>query len=264
MRKNWITWVIVAAALIFAGVASAVVPFLLDQADSNQQSEAIVPSHPTVTTIDVSQLPFIGEVLVEIPFIAENIQGQPITLAQAFGIAFGVVLVSTGVVGILLTIPALLLSRLVTNVYADEDFQAKESELENRQQALLKEKQQAQPPVEATDPARLARYKANSFIVLFLVLILVTSFTVTVVYFNETSWTIAGQEFSGALIINLLVLLFSLLVLYLVFRRRDPTEIDSEEQDSRPVNWGTIWVIVTGLLIVGIGTGLAIALTPGS
>ena len=43
---------------------------------------------------------------------------------------------------------------------------------------------------------------------------------------------------------------------------RDPEDLESHESDLKPVNWGAIWVIVTGLLVVGIGTGLAIALSP--
>jgi ABC-type multidrug transport system fused ATPase/permease subunit len=263
MRDSWKTWVLVAILLIFAGVASAIVPFILDQFDDGGQSEAAVPSHPTVTTIDVSQLPFIGEVIVEIPFIADNIQGQPITLAQAFGILAGVVLVSTGALGLLLTIPVIIYSRLVTRVYADDDYQAAESELENRQKSILKERQQVQPPSEATDPRRLARYKVNSLVFLIVLLALITSLTVTTIYFSETTWSIGSLEISAALVINLAVVLLSLLILYLALRRRDPLELDSEEMDNRLVNWGTIWVILTGLIIVGIGTGLAIALAPG-
>ena len=72
-RESWKTWAAVAALLIFAGVASAVVPLLLDQADDGA-STTEAAREPWETTIDVSQLPFIGVVLVEIPFIADNIQ----------------------------------------------------------------------------------------------------------------------------------------------------------------------------------------------
>ena len=263
MRESWKTWALVAVLLIFAGVASAIVPFILDQIDSSSQSETVVESQPNVTTIDVSQLPFIGEVLVEIPFIADNIQGQPITQAQAFGIAFGIVLVSVGALGLLLTIPIVVYSGVLSKVYADEEFKASETELENKQKNLLKDIQQAQPPAEATDPSRLARYKVNSFVFLIVLLVLITSFTVTIIYLNDTTWSFGSLQVSAAFIVNLVVVLLSLLILYLVLRRRDPMELDSEEMDSKPVNWGTIWVIVTGLLIVGIGTGLAIALAPG-
>jgi len=75
-NESWKTWILVAALLIFAGLASATVPFLVDQLSASREaeSETLAESHPTVTTVDVSQLPFIGEVLVEIPFIAANIQ----------------------------------------------------------------------------------------------------------------------------------------------------------------------------------------------
>ena len=263
MRDSWKTWVVVAVLLIFAGLASAIVPFILDQIDDSGQAETDVPSHPTVTTIDVSQLPFIGEVLVDIPFIADNLQGRPITLLQAFGIATGVVLVSVGALGLLLTVPIVIFSGLVTKVYADDGYKTSETELENRQKSILKERQQAQPPAEVTDQSRIARYRVNSFVFLIVLLVLITSLTVTTIYLGETTWSIGSLEISAILVVNLAVVLLSVLVLYLALRRRDPMELDSAEVENKPVNWGTIWVILTGLIIVGIGTGLAIALAPG-
>ena len=63
---------------------------------------------------------------------------------------------------------------------------------------------------------------------------------------------------------SLVVALSTAVILILVMRGRDPLEIEQPESENEPVNWGMVWVVVTGLIVVGIGAGIAIAFsTPG-
>lgn len=264
IRDSWKTWALVGAILIFAGLASAVVPFVLDQLDSESTPTQVQKSGPQTTTIDVSQLPFIGEVLVEIDFIANNIQGLPITMVQAVGFLFGVVLVSVGALGIGITLITLLLSRWINGVYGDEEYQSASAELEQKQKEHLKVIQQEYPPASSQESERQVRSRAWTFAVLFILLTMVTSYVVTVAYFAGVTWSVFGLGLSAAVVINLIVLVISIIVVYLVLLRRDARELDSAEFDNKPVNWGTIWVIITGLLVVGIGAGIALALSAPS
>jgi hypothetical protein len=87
-----------------------------------------------------------------------------------------------------------------------------------------------------------------------------------VAYFGETTWEIAGQQVSAAAVINLVLIILTVAVLFFVIRRNNVTDLDSGETDYEPVNWSTIWILLSGLLIVGLGAGLAIAMrsiTPG-
>ena len=63
---------------------------------------------------------------------------------------------------------------------------------------------------------------------------------------------------------GLVVALITAVILILVMRRRDPLEIEQAESEYKPINWGVVWVLITGLIVVGVGTGIAIAFsTPG-
>ena len=74
---------------------------------------------------------------------------------------------------------------------------------------------------------------------------------------------IGEQLVNPVAILNLFLILLTVVTLIAVFRSNPTADPDSNATDYRPVNWGWIWVILSGLLIVGIGTGLAIAMRPG-
>lgn len=261
ISESWKTWILVAGLLIFAGIASATIPFLVEQLTNQGEPATLRETHPTVTTVDVSELPFIGEVLVEIPFIAENIQGLPITMLQAFGVAIGVVLFAVGATGVLITLLVFIPSRWINNVYADEKFQEAQNELVQREKAAIKERQQVQPAVESNEVEKHKQWSAFTLGLIIVVLVWVTSVLLAFGLFQNETITIGSLEIGAVAFFSLTSVVITIVILYLAFRRRDPAELDSAESENNPVNWGTLWVIVSGLLIVGIGTGLAIAFT---
>lgn len=262
-RESLKTWVVVAAVLIFAGLASAIVPFLLDQADAESASAQEVAREPWETTIDVSQLPFIGEVLVDIPFIADNIQGRPITALQAFGIAIGFVLVSVGATGVLITVLVMILDRFVNRVYADESYQTATAELQQREKDRVKELQKDKPAVAGPEKAVRSRWSMAIFGFIFLLFVWIIGLTVGAVYLSDTEVEILGLSISGSALLNLFLGLFTIIILYLSWRGRDPEELENPASDNNPINWGYIWVVVSGLLIVGLGAGAAMAMRGG-
>jgi hypothetical protein len=261
--SSWLTWASVALLLIFAGIASAVVPLILDDLQSSDDGATRQERGSTSTTIDVSQLPFIGEVLVELDFIQDNIQGKTITLLQAFGISFGVVLMGVGAMGLAITIGAVVYARLVDKVYADESYQAAEATLTSKEKAALKELAQNQPPSTPDDPQRRARNSAIIFGFLIVMMAAITALTIGVSLLDGGTFDVFGLELSAggfALVVSLI----TAVILILVVRRRGPMDIEQPESENQPINWGVIWVVVTGLIVVGVGAGIAIAFsTPG-
>lgn len=261
-RESLRTWAVVAAILVFAGLASAIVPFLLDQA-AESTSSGDVAGQPWETTIDVGQLPFIGEVLVEIPFIADNIQGQPITALQAFGIAFGVVLVNVGAVGLLFTVLTMVFDRLVNRVYADESYQAAAAELGQRETDRLKGLQKVKPTSEDPVEKTRSRWSMGIFAFIFLLFVWIVGLMVGTVYLSDTEVELLGLSISGTAALSLILGLLTIIILYLSLRKRDPDELENPRSDNNPINWGYIWVVVSGLLIVGLGAGAALAMRGG-
>jgi len=261
--NSWITWAVVALLLIFAGIASAVVPLVIDEFQAGDEPVTQQESGPTETTIDVSQLPFIGEVLVEIDWIQENIQGQTITLFQAFGIALGVVLIGVGAIGLGITVVTVIYSRLVDKVYEDESYQTSATELDRREKAALKELAQEKTTSTPDDPQRRVRNSTIIFGFLIVMMAGIAGLMIGVSLLDGGTWNFFGLELSAAGF-SVIVALITAVILILVLRRRGPTDIEHPDSDYNPVDWGFIWVIVTGMLVVGIGAGIAIAFsTPG-
>ena len=261
--SSWLTWATVALLLIFAGIASAIVPLVIDEIQIGDDGAARQERGSTTTTIDVTQLPFIGEVLIEIDFIQEYIQGQTITLLQAFGIAFGVVLMGVGALGLAITVGTVVYARLVDKVYADESYRTAESELTGREKTAMKELAQEHPPATPADPRRQARNSAIIFGFLIVMMAGIAALAIGVSVLEGGTFDFFGLELSAGGF-SLVVALSTAVILILVMRGRDPLEIEQPESENEPVNWGMVWVVVTGLIVVGIGAGIAIAFsTPG-
>ncbi len=257
---SWLTWIVVAGLLIFAGISSAVVPLVLDEMQNDAASVAEQERGPTTTTVEVSELPFVGDLLVDVGFIQEYIQGRTITLLQAFGIIIAAALVGLGALTVPLAGITLLFSRQLNKIYSDESFQEAVSEIERREQQFVKEMAEAQPP---TPQENGGKRSIGSILVLDLLVTLLvwsTSLAISVSLLEGRTWDIFNLELSAGAISGI-VALITAIVLFVVFLRRDPGALESVESDYKPVNWGTVWVIVSGLIVVGIGTGIAIYFT---
>jgi hypothetical protein len=262
-RESLKTWAGVAVLLIFAGLASAVVPWLFDQAQADSASTEAVTREPMETTIDVGQLPFIGEVLVDIPFIADNIQGQPITMLQAFGIAIGAVLVGVGAVGLPIAGLVMFFDRFVNRVYADEAYQKSAAELQQREKERVSVMRKEKPTRAASGEQARSGWSMGVYGFIFLLLVWIGGLILSNVYLADSQVDILGLTFSGGFVLNLVLGLFTLAILYLELRHRSLEELENPDSDDKPVNWGYIWLVVSGLLIVGLGAGAALAVRGG-
>jgi hypothetical protein len=215
------------------------------------------------TTIDVGQLPFIGEVLVDIPFIADNIQGQPITMLQAFGIAIGAVLVGVGAMGLPIAGLVMFFDRFVNRVYSDEAYQTAAAELAQREKERVGEMRKAKPASPTTEEQARSRWSMGVYGFIFLLLVWIGGVVLSNVYLADSQVDLLGLSLSGALVLNLILGLLTIAILYLWLRRRSPEELENPDSDNNPVNWGYIWLVVSGVLIVGIGAGAALAVRGG-
>jgi hypothetical protein len=257
---SWLTWIIVAGLLIFAGIASAVVPLVIDEIQGSEDSAVQLESGPTETKVDISELPFVGSLVVEIGFIQDNIQGRTITLLQAFGIILGAVLVGVGALAVPLAGITMVYSRQLNKVTSDESYQTAVSEIERREKEFVKSMAEQQPPKTEDDPQ--VRSLSSALIIGFLIVTLVwiTAYTVGVSILEGGTWDLFGLELSAGAFSGL-VALITAIILIPVFRSRHPVSYEEPESENEPVNWGTIWVIVTGFIVVGIGAGIAIFFT---
>jgi amino acid transporter len=98
---------------------------------------------------------------------------------------------------------------------------------------------------------------------IFVLFVWIIGLTLGAVYFGDAEVEILGASISAATLLNLVLVLLTIAILYLALRRRDPEDLENPASDYNPVNWGYIWIVVSGILIVGIGAGAAMATRGG-
>ena len=148
-------------------------------------------------------------------------------------------------------------------VATDEGYLAAEAELDKRAAAQLKAVNEEKALTEP-HPERSERWSTISTSIVILIFVWLAGLMLGLSIFGDTTYEVNGREVSPVTIINGILILITIVVLVLAARARKPGALDNPENDYDPVNWGYIWILLSGLIIVGIGTGLAIALRSGA
>lgn len=259
-----LTWLVIIGVLIFGATLTALYPFLADQLDIGGSSAAAeAPAEPEVIVINVEQFPA-GDALMQVPFIRDNIHGLEFTPLQATGLLIAFVVGGTFALGLPLAVIYYFLSKQTAKVAESESFKTAQTTLEKQQQERLKAKQAAQPETGMPEAAPRARWVLLSMTPLILLFVWFSGLALGHALFGNAMWEINGQLISPIQILNLIFIVVTIVVMVIVARRIQPEAVVSGATDYRPVNWGLVWVLVSGLLIVGLGTGLAFALRAGS
>jgi asparagine N-glycosylation enzyme membrane subunit Stt3 len=259
---RWKTWGIALALILFAGVASAFWPQISEQINfstgSSRSLQVEEKSKPIVIKIEDYVL---GTDLLEIGFI-RDIDGRELSQVQAVGILAGATI--GGLVAMTLPLAGLyfLLSKQVTSVLASDSYQEAQAAIQEKQKAQLKERQNAQPTAPTRDPLERSRWSFVLTALIALIFIWLTGEALTQSIFGEATRLFNGRPVPTYSLANSIVVLSSGIILtFLVYRRfrLAPAE-HSKESDAGSIDWDLIWVIVSGAIIVGVGTGLALAI----
>ncbi|MDX1616461.1 MAG: hypothetical protein R3300_19280 [Candidatus Promineifilaceae bacterium] len=271
--ESWKTWAIVVALLLFAGVASAVVPFLLEEIDLGGSESLSIEEEPEPIVIMIEDyvlgqellgLPLLGQP-ANLPVIGEvgPLDGLELSQFQATGILLAIVLFVTVAAGVPLAFIYVRLDNTVDDVLEDESFSEARSALQEKEKAKLKERQEGQPAQVGQPEDRRARWAAFLTSLIVLLFAWFSAAGIGRAIYGEEEIVLNGNLVSPASTFTLIVVAVTAVILIIYYSQRDPAEVDLEESDRQPVNWGWLWVILSGVLIVGVGTGLAFALTAG-
>jgi hypothetical protein len=192
----------------------------------------------------------------------ENINGREISQPVAIGIltalSLGGLVLLAGPIALIYT----KLEKQASTVKEDETYQLAVSALDKRQTAELKEIQQANPGRINDDPVEDRRGFSYTMAFLGIVFAWVIGIVLGQAAYGSEMVESGGQLVNPVSIVSTIVLLIAVVAFFLYFRFvRKPEDIDLTQTDNAPVSWGWLWVIVSGMLIVGVGTGLAITLT---
>lgn len=161
-------------------------------------------------------------------------------------------LVAAGLAGLFL-----ILDRQSTQVKEAPEFQSAAAQLNQREAEKVKQLRAGRAtkprPADPTMP-RWAAISTSAIVVLFVmfaVFMLGRAFLP-----HETIW---GQTMVDPAIVLMWAAAFVTAVLmFFVLRGRERTLVASDDAEEAPPPWAWIWVILTGLLIVGVGTGISL------
>ena len=258
---TWKTWGIVIGLLIFTGLASAAFLWFSSQEESQSDSEVAAADRETEPiTISVGDY-VLGDELLSIPFISENIEGRQINPWLVVIASFAVVAALVGGIGLFLALLSMITSRQVSKVYADEGFHASVAKLSQQDKDSLQGKQESRPIATTPAPERRLRWSLITTALLIVILVWAAGLVYGVAFLGDTTWNILGAEVDAASLINLLLVATTIVIIAVTIRAHEPGELDSSKTDDNPVNWNYVWIILSGALILGVGAGLAIMST---
>jgi hypothetical protein len=246
-RNSVIGWGIVILIIVGGALLAVLWPSLTSalsgQSSTTAEAGSVSLSSSTPGTVDVAALvsELGGMIGLDI-----QLEIEPVNTWLAF---IGLSIFTVGIVvvtGVIIAVLYRLLDRIVTRTKNDEAYQTAEVELDNREKAYIKQHMEDQPPDPIPSHER-ARWSA------------VSTTLITIMFFMfggiALGWNIApntAQLLMWATAFGAVGLIVSLIMF-------SPKRIMAvENSDNAAIPWGPIWVILSGLLIVGLGLGIVI------
>lgn len=269
-NESRMTWAIVIGLIVIGGLASAVWPAISAQLNIGRAGDlAAARSEPEPIVIQIEDYllgPEIMDLLSQAPegvqeFVATNINGREISQPIAIGILVALTVGSLVLLGGPLAFIYTRLEKSAATVQENEGYKAAVSTLEKRQQAELKERQQAKPSHTGAGEAGSRRNFAYTMAFLVIVFAWVVGTLIGQAAYGGEMVQSGDRLVNPVSFVTLIVLAIVLAGYFVYFRFiRKPEEIDPAETDYASVSWGWVWVVISGLLIVGVGMGLALNL----
>lgn len=260
--ETWKTWAFIIGLLLFSALASFAWPVIQEELDFDFEG---VYATPTMEGLEVegSELVTIqlegyllGEVLVEAPLIGEldGMEVHPLVLG---GILAAIFIGALFLMALPLALVYVFLDRRTVALRADEEYQEKVALIEKQQKEELKVLEEKQPPVPPRpEPEGWSVVSMSAFVLLFMA---IAGFALADTFYGDQEVEFYSEALvnpAGPLVGVLLILTFLGLVFYYRPRRGELVAAESEES---AIPWGTIWVVVSGLIFLGIGIGLMLA-----
>jgi hypothetical protein len=265
-RNNLVTYGIIAALLVLSGIAVVVVPSISDQISGALGSgggppaapDIEVAEEPTIVTIDIQDL-LLGEELMAVPFLAD-LDGTTVRLPVLVGILTGIFVALTLPVGAVLFLVYTRLDNTTTATKGSESFKEASSRISDRQAAFIKQNMQEKPPKEIPSHT-MPRWSviSTALIAVFFGLMLGAMLGLIFVPSGEIIFELGETEYiwgpAGVFgwSFGLIALLFSMGYI----RSRRLLAVDDTDYGS--INWAAIWVIISGVILLGFGLGAVLA-----
>lgn len=234
-KQSLITWLIIFAILVGSGILTIMLPSLVGGGSSTP-----LPSEPTTVTIPLP-VPIGGQSEITLP-----------SWQLMLGLALLIPALVIGA-GLTLAIIYILLSRLVANTTSSTNYQRKSTALQQRQNDKISQMRETRP----TSVAPETTWRRWSVITTAITILMFVAFLTLL--FAGVAFP-SGQIVRNDAIVNIasvLVLITvgsALLALVLWLRSDRINAINRTETMAIP--WDFIAVVLSGLLVVGLGIGV--------
>lgn len=242
-KRTTIVTVVVVMALIVGGALLAVawpsLTGLLSGSEGGVEGGGVSISSATPSTIDVSSFTqsINGALGTEIALTELNVWGAFVVMAVVFT---GAIVVT----GLLLAVVYKLIDRSVSKTKEADSFKEAKAELTNREKAYIAKYKEEQPP----DPVPSHERTRWSVISSVMIIIMFFVFGGLALGYNVSPDSVDIVLWGGiAGVIGLIVGLVFITPSRLVA---------ADKNETQPISWGTIWLVLSGVIIVGLGLGL--------
>lgn len=259
MKEKLQSYGLIVALLAIALMAPVIISVVNNtlSGSGRERPHVEAPRETEKIAIQIDKL-LLGEELIKIPFLADlNQQGlsvdAPILMLILAGVFMGGIIVVGG--GIAFTYK--FLDRFVMNTKENSEFQATVAQMEQKQKEELRLLKKTRPsdPIPSHEEPRWSVAATSIIALLFAWLmghLLADSF------FTEDAIHIGEQLVASSTILSWIFIVLTAILLAFVYRPR-VFIAESEATANKATDWGLIWVIVAGVLIMGIGMGLMVA-----
>ena len=234
-KQSLITWLIIFAILVGSGILTILLPSLLGGGSSTP-----LPSETTTVTV-LLPVPIGGQSEITLP-----------SWQWMLGLALLIPALVIGA-GLTLAIIYILLSRLVTKTTSNTNYQTKTTALEQRQNQKVSKMRETRP----TSAAPESTWRRWSVITTAISILMFVAFITLL--FASVAFP-SGQIIRNDAIVNIASIMVlitvgvALLVLVLWLRADRINAINRTETMAIP--WDFIAVVLSGLLVVGLGIGV--------
>lgn len=252
--RSWTNWVIIIGLLLVFGLAAALWPAIAGNLNlpGSGRSSVSVPVEPSL-------------IILEIPAVTlpngSTAGGQTIVLEamQAMVMLTAVVAGLVLATGLVITIAWTFLDKLRNKNAADKSYQEHLAALAQKEKEKLKAKQAERPPHPPPDVQTMPRWSAFISSVIILIFVAIVGTIVALTLFPEGIVIVNGQLKSPALpFVGIPVLITLGILIWRHHKGQQAEEIESTDYQKYPSD--TIAVIVSGLLVFGLGIGLTLYL----
>ncbi len=253
--KPWINWIVTIVLLVVFAIAAVVLLSVSPSFDIfGGGSSTQVPTEVEPIIINLPTSP------PEVALPGLEISGQMIVIEPMVALISLTLLILGGIVitGIIITVLYTFLDKLSNKTVDSEAYKEYELALTNKEKEYFKEVRQGREAQPAPENPGMPRWSAVSTSIIILIFVALTGMVISLTFWPHWVEIIDDSlKAPGMAVISVLCLITLIILVW----RMTPDRIEKEKteaSDNQGIPRDMIAIILTGLLIIGLGIGFTI------